>query len=106
MSLALVEKRQNASNKGVRLTEFLHRRMIPTPMAGNDHWGGRLDELGGSGNAFLGTEIGRLRLNPCWIEELMGWPIDWTDLKPLETVKFQQWLNAHGGSWPHEPVQP
>jgi hypothetical protein len=98
MSLALVKKRKNASNKGVRLTEFLHRRMIPTPMAGNDHPGGRLDELGGSGNAFRGTEIGRLRLNPCWIEELMGWPIDWTDLKPLETVKFQQWLSAHGGS--------
>lgn len=36
-------------------------------------------------------------LNAQWIEALMGWPIDWTDLKPLETVKFQSWLQLHGG---------
>jgi hypothetical protein len=27
------------------------------------------------------------RLNPMWVEWLMGWPIGWTDLKPLETGK-------------------
>ncbi len=37
-------------------------------------------------------------LNPAWVEWLMGWPIGWTDLRPLETVKFQQWLHAHGRS--------
>jgi len=26
-------------------------------------------------------------LNPDWVEWLMGWPIGWTDLKPLETDK-------------------
>ena len=36
------------------------------------------------------------RLNPEWVEWLMGLPIGWTDLKPLEMVKFQQWLNSHG----------
>jgi hypothetical protein len=35
-------------------------------------------------------------LNPEWTEWLMGWPIGWTDLKPLETDKFRQWLNSHG----------
>lgn len=34
--------------------------------------------------------------NPQWVEELMGWPIGWTDLKPLVTDKFQQWLHLHG----------
>ena len=29
-------------------------------------------------------------------EWLMGWPIGWTDLKPLETDKFQQWRQRHG----------
>jgi len=29
-------------------------------------------------------------------EWLMGWPIGWTDLKPLETDRFQQWLLLHG----------
>jgi len=30
-------------------------------------------------------------LNPTWVEWLMGWPLGWTDLKPLEMDKFQQW---------------
>ena len=29
------------------------------------------------------------RLNPMWVEWLMGWPLGWTDLKPLETDKSQ-----------------
>ena len=35
-------------------------------------------------------------LNPPWVEWLMGWPLGWTDLKPLETDKFRQWQNSHG----------
>jgi hypothetical protein len=38
------------------------------------------------------------QLNPSWVEWLMGWPIGWTDLKPLATGKFQQWLDSHGKS--------
>ena len=34
-------------------------------------------------------------LNPPWVEWLMGWPLGWTDLKPLETDKFQQWRRLH-----------
>ena len=32
--------------------------------------------------------------NPPWIEWLMGWPIGWTALEPLETGKFRLWLRA------------
>jgi len=35
-------------------------------------------------------------VNPDWTEWLMGWPIGMTDLKPLATAKFQQWLRSHG----------
>lgn len=28
---------------------------------------------------------------------LMGWPEGWTDFAPLETAKFQRWLQQHGG---------
>lgn len=35
------------------------------------------------------------RLNPEWVEWLMGWPIGWTDLKPLETDRYQEWLAQH-----------
>jgi len=37
-------------------------------------------------------------LNPAWVEWLMGWPIGWTDLEPLEMDKYQQWLRQHGKS--------
>jgi hypothetical protein len=35
--------------------------------------------------------------NPTWVEWLMGWPLAWTDLKPLATDRFQQWQQQHGG---------
>jgi hypothetical protein len=35
------------------------------------------------------------RLNPEWIEWLMGWPIGWTELKPLETARYREWLQQH-----------
>lgn len=35
-------------------------------------------------------------LNPAWVEWLMGWPIGWTDLQPLETDRFPRWLRSHG----------
>ena len=38
------------------------------------------------------------KLNPTWVEWLMGWPMTWTALQPLETAKFQQWLRSHGKS--------
>jgi len=36
------------------------------------------------------------QVTPEEVEELMGWPIGWTDLKPLEMDKFRQWWSAHG----------
>ncbi len=35
-------------------------------------------------------------LNPMWVEWLMGWPIEWTDLKPLETDKCHFVQQQHG----------
>ena len=33
--------------------------------------------------------------SPTNFEYLMGWPSGWTDLKPLETGKFQLWRQSH-----------
>jgi hypothetical protein len=43
------------------------------------------------------TDIGG-RLNPTWVEWLMGWPLGWTDLKPLEMDKFHCVQQQHGES--------
>ena len=42
----------------------------------------------------LNAEVGG-PLNPQWVEWLMGWPIGWTDLKPLEMDRFQEWRRQH-----------
>ena len=36
------------------------------------------------------------KITPNHYEWLMGWPLGWTDLEPLEMDKFQQWLRQHG----------
>ena len=36
------------------------------------------------------------RLNPTWVEWLMGWPINWTASQPLAMDKCQQWQQQHG----------
>lgn len=35
-------------------------------------------------------------VNPVWAEWFMGWPLGWTDLKPLAMDKYRQWLQWHG----------
>ena len=38
------------------------------------------------------------KLNPTWVEWLMGWPLGWTDLKPLATDKSHCVQQQHGDS--------
>jgi hypothetical protein len=42
-----------------------------------------------------GQQTPPMRLNPNWVEWLMGWPIGHTALKPLATDKFQEWRQQH-----------
>jgi len=37
--------------------------------------------------------------HPNFAEQAMGWPITWTELRPLEMDRFQQWQQAHGISY-------
>ena len=38
------------------------------------------------------------QLNPTWVEWLMGWPLGWTDLKPLAMDKSHYVQQQHGES--------
>ena len=44
---------------------------------------------------LVGAEGGG-NLNPMWVEQLMGWPLGWTDLKPLEMDKCLYARQQHG----------
>jgi len=96
---------RGGGRKGEQLVNFIAH--FPTPRAGSKSGGGAgLD--GGSGarktmvERFGAEEAKALgsggQLNPPWVEWLMGWPIGWTDLKPLETARFREWQQWHGRS--------
>jgi hypothetical protein len=59
--------------------------MLPTPTAHNSKEGAYPAEFTRK-TPTLATHAGG-KLNPMWTEWLMGWPLGWTDLKPLETDK-------------------
>jgi len=65
---------------------------FPTPLTRDWKSGTGADH--GAHSPPLSSVVGG-QLNPDWTEWLMGWPIGWTDLKPLETDKFQQWQQQH-----------
>ena len=68
----------------------------PTPCHGSSRWGGTFQEAGGSQNKLRNTPTGKLYVNPDFWESLMGWPIGWTGIAPLETAKTQEWQQQHG----------
>lgn len=68
--------------------------LLPTPTSHNSKEGAYPAE-GTRNTPTLAFQIGG-KINPDWNEWRMGCPIKWSDLKPLEIDKFQQWLSSHG----------
>ena len=67
--------------------------LLPTPTSHNAKEGGYPAE-GTRNTPTLGWVLGG-KINPQFTEWMMGWPIGWTDLKPLEMDKFQSWQQQH-----------
>jgi hypothetical protein len=66
-------------------------RLWPTPRAdGRDNCGGSNSRRSAKAN---GTYIGR-KLNPQFVEWLMGFPLGWTDLEPSETPSYRKSPNG------------
>jgi hypothetical protein len=63
--------------------------MFPTPNAGGSHWGGTLQELGGSGNPYRGTPEASRKIEPAEWEAMMGFAIGWTDCAGSEMPSTQ-----------------
>ena len=72
-------------------------QMWPTPTANEDACGkptGKMQKMLGNHPQVRQDPNGGM-LNPVWVEWLMGWPLGWTDLKPLEMDKFREWQQLH-----------
>jgi hypothetical protein len=76
------------------LETIVGRRMFPTPTAHNAKEAAYPSEYKRN-TPTLATHAGG-ELNPMWVEWLMGWPLGWTDLKPLEMDKSLCAPQQHG----------
>ena len=78
----------------VPLTGGIDSGCLPTPTtqdAANNGGASQHNRNSKPLNAVVGG-----KLNPMWVAWLMGWPIGWTDLKPLGTDRWLQWCHSHG----------
>ena len=78
--------------------------LLGTPLARmwkNRYWWkrkeplGNLDELPAMQPEIYGHLAGK-QMSLTWLEHHMIMPLGWSDLAPLETGKFQRWLQWHG----------
>jgi hypothetical protein len=101
---------KNANTKGLKnLVEvaegkwehLMPKQKLPTPRSCS----AMAATLTDKGDRFpnLETVVARMdkttvggKLNPMWVEWLMGWTLGWTDLKPLETDKYHYARQQHG----------
>lgn len=70
--------------------------LLPTPTCHNAKEGAYPAEYTRR-TPTLATHVGG-KIHPRFTEWMMAWPSGWTDLKPLEMGKFQQWQQAHSFS--------
>lgn len=86
------------------LAMMARKNLWPTPQASDNKDRGNLStpaiarrvEIGKQVSLSMCVSSENGRLNPEWVEWLMGWPIGHTDLKPLETAKSHSVELRHG----------
>jgi hypothetical protein len=79
---------------------------FPTPQASDHRDRGNMSNPSIQRRVTIGKQImlsqsvdpNSGQLNPTWVEWLMGWPLGWTDLKPLEMDKSHYVQQQHGES--------
>ena len=95
---------QNGKDGSVGLGRLV--KMWPTPQASDNRDRGNMSNPSVQRRVAIGKQISLSQsvhptsgqLNPTWTEWLMGWPLEWTDLKPLVTDKSPSVPQPHGES--------
>jgi DNA (cytosine-5)-methyltransferase 1 len=93
---------QAKSQSGRTLQSFAAK--FPTPQASDNRDRGNMSNPSVQRRVAIGKQISLSQsvhptsgqLNPTWVEWLMGWPLGWTDLKPLEMDKSPCVPQQHG----------
>ena len=93
---------QAKSQSGRTLQSFAAK--FPTPQASDNRDRGNMSNPSVQRRVAIGKQISLSQsvhptsgqLNPTWVEWLMGWPLEWTDLKPLAMDKYLCAQQQHG----------
>jgi hypothetical protein len=86
--------RKSGQHAQYTINQAVRDRMFPTPTAHNAKECNSPSEKNRN-TPTLATHAGG-KLSPMWVEWLMGWPLGWTDLKPLEMDKSRSVLQQLG----------
>jgi hypothetical protein len=86
--------RKSGQSAQYTINQAVRDKFFPTPTCHNSKEGAYPSEHNRK-TPTLATHAGG-KLNPMWVEWLMGWPLGWTDLKPLETDKSHSAPQQHG----------
>lgn len=81
------------TREGGNLIEAVSARTFPTPAARDWKDAGTSPAELARHTPHLAASVGG-QLNPDWVELLMGWPLGWTRLDPLDPAAFETWLAA------------
>lgn len=83
-----------SKNAGMGLASAV--KLWPTPVRRDYRAPGRsrMERTGSKAGECLPQVVGG-QLNPTWVEWLMGWPAEWTALKPSGMDRFHEWQRQH-----------
>jgi hypothetical protein len=84
------------SSGGSNSRKAMQKRGVIWPTPTTPTGGGNAVGSGAHKNAIKNGTYIPSSINPNLYEWLMGWPLEWTDLKPLEMDKYHKWLQLHG----------
>lgn len=88
---------ERVTDKFNNLESVVAKEAFPTPTNSMVTMQDMEQQRNDSKNRKKYSEINGGPLNPEWIEWLMGFPIEWSALEPLEMPKFRLWQQQHLG---------
>lgn len=71
-------------------------KLLPTPTVQDAHNNASPSQLRRHAKALNVVAGGRL--NPRWVEWLMGWPIGWVSCDSLAMDKYRSWQRQHSST--------